>query len=113
MGWLCVLGYQVGVTITAFLAALMIQGLIVLNYPETYIYKNWHGTLIAMAITFSVAAFNIFLANHLPLIEGIILVIHFAGWITIVVVLWVLGPRSPNSFVWNTFVNEGWGSSKF
>lgn len=111
IGWLSVMGYQVGVTITAFLGGAMIQGLITLNYPETYIPQPWHTTLIAMAITFVVALFNIFLANHLPLIEGVILVLHFAGFLAIVVVLWVLGPRSPSSLVWNNFIDAGWGST--
>lgn len=75
IGWLSVLGYQVGVTISGFLAALMIQGLAILNYPDTYVPKPWHGTLIGMAIIFFVAIFNVFLANHLPLIEGIILIL--------------------------------------
>lgn len=113
IGWLSVLGYQVGVTISGFLAALMIQGLVILNYPDTYVPKNWHGTLIGIAIILLVALFNIFLANHLPLIEDIILLLHFAGWLAIIVALWVLGPQSPNSFVWDTFTNaNGWSSGE-
>ena len=109
IGWLAVLGYQIGVTISAFLAGTIIQGLIVLNHP-TYAYERWHGTLIAICITVCVAIFNIFLANHLPLIEGVILILHFAGWIAIVVPLWVLGPRTSNAGVWNTFMDAGWGN---
>lgn len=113
IGWLAVLGYQVGVTISAFLAAAMIQGLIVLNNLETYEYKSWHCTLIAMCITICVAFFNVFLANHLPLIEGVILIMHFAGWLSIVVVLWVLGPRTPSPGVWNSFIDAGWGNREY
>lgn len=96
-------------TISAFLTGTIIQGLIVLNHPD-YVYQRWHGTLIAICITFCVALFNVFLANHLPLIEGIILILHFAGWIAIVVPLWVLGPRTSHSGVWSTFVDAGWGN---
>lgn len=112
IGWVSVLGYQIGVTISSFIAALLIQGLITLNHPDTYIAQRWHGTLIAMCITFFVALFNIFLANHLPLIEGVILVLHFAGWIVIVVVLWVMGPRTSSAGVWDQFIDEGWGNSE-
>lgn len=113
IGWLSVMGYQIGVTITAFLAGSFIQGLIILNYPETYIPKSYHTTLLAMAITILVAFFNVFLANQLPLIEGIILVLHFAGWLAVVIVLWVLGPRTEAPLVWNNFQDTGgWGSSK-
>lgn len=110
IGWLSVLGYLIGVTISSFLAGAIIQGLIVLNSPETYIYERWHGTMIAICITICIAIFNIFLANHLPLVEGVILILHFAGWIAIVIPLWVLGPRTPHSGVWNTFLDAGWNN---
>jgi ABC-type uncharacterized transport system permease subunit len=92
----------------------MIQGVIILNNPDTYHFERWHGTLIAMAITLCVALFNIFLANHLPLVEGIILVLHIAGFVAILIPLWVMAPRTPSSEVWTSFTDgNGWGSSKF
>ncbi len=36
IGWFGILGYQIGTTIGAFVAGTMIQGLIVLNDPDTY-----------------------------------------------------------------------------
>lgn len=65
-----------------------------------------------MAITFCVATFNIFLANWLPMIETLIVFLHFAGFIGILVPLWVLAPKTPNEQVWNSFMDAGWGSSE-
>ncbi len=114
IGWLGVLGYQVGTTIGAYVAGTLIQGLIILNYPDTYQPQRWHGTLMAMGISVCVALFNIFLAKHLPLVEGIILVLHLAGFFAIMVPLWVMAPRTPSSQVWTSFQDGGsWGSSKF
>lgn len=114
IGWLGILGYQVGTTIGAYVAGTMIQGLITLNNPDSYDPKRWQGTLIAMAISITVAFFNIFLANHLPLIEGAICVLHVAGFFAIMIPLWVLAPRTSNHDVWGSFVDGGpWGSSKF
>ncbi|KAH7112914.1 amino acid/polyamine transporter I [Dendryphion nanum] len=107
IGWLCLLGYQVGVTIGAFVNGTIIQGLLVLNYPN-YNYQRWHGTLIAMLLTFLVALFNSFLSNFLPLIEILILILHFTAWIGIMVPLWVLAPRTPSERVWKSFVDAGW-----
>ncbi|KAF2114202.1 amino acid/polyamine transporter I [Lophiotrema nucula] len=109
IGWLGLLGYQIGVTIGAFVSGTIIQGLVVLNYP-TYDYKRWHGTLIAMLITFLVAIFNIFFARFLPLVETLTLILHFGGWIGILVPLWVFAPRTPSEQVWNSFVDAGWGN---
>lgn len=69
---------------------------------------------MAMAITICVAFFNIFLAKHLPLVEGIILGLHVLGFFAVLVPQWVLGPRTPSSDVWTSFVDGGsWGSSKY
>lgn len=66
-----------------------------------------------MAITFLVALFNVFLANWLPLIETVILVLHFAGFVGILVPLWVLAPKTAGSQVWDGFVDAGWGNSEY
>lgn len=110
IGWLSILGYQVGVTIGAFFSGTIIQGIVVLNYPD-YDYQRWHGTLIAMLITFIVALFNIFMASWLPLIEALVLFLHFAAFVGIMVPLWVLAPKTPSEQVWKSFVDAGWGSS--
>lgn len=112
-GWLSVLGYQIGVTITAFSAGLVIQGLIILNYTETYVPERWHATVIAMGITLCIAVLNIFFAGQLPLVEGIVMVLHVGVWTAIVVVLWALGPRTSNANVWNSFVDGDWGDSEY
>ena len=113
IGWLSVLGYQIGATIGGFICGTIIQGLIVLNYPG-YLphYKRWHGTLMAMAVTFFVAGFNILLAKFLPLVEVVILALHLLGWLAIVITLWVMAPRTPDNLVWDSFVGgDAWGSS--
>jgi choline transport protein len=114
IGWLGILGYQVGTTIGAYVAGTLIQGLIILNNPDTYVPQRWHGTLMAILISICVAFFNIYLAKHLPLVEGIILVLHLAGWFAILIPLWVMAPRTPSSQVWTSFVDANeWSSGMF
>lgn len=111
VGWLGILAWQVGSTVGAFISATIIQGLVVLSCPS-YGYQRWHGTLIAMLITLFSALFNVLLAKWLPIVENMILVLHFAAWIAILIPLWVLAPRTPHSGVWNFFIDAGWGNSK-
>lgn len=110
IGWLAVLGYQVGVTVGAFMSATMVQGLAVLHYPS-YEPQRWHGTLVAISVTILVSLFNIFLASLLPMVEIASLVLYFAGWLSILVILWVMGPRKPSVEVWTTFLDAGWGDN--
>ena len=100
------LGWQTGAANTAFLAGTQIQGLLVLNYPN-YVYERWHGTLLTCAVaTFSVF-FNTFLAKKLPLVEGIVLIVHVFGFFAVIITLWVLGPRGDAHDVFTTFNNYG------
>lgn len=105
------LGWQTGAANTAFLAGTQIQGLIILN-NSSYVPERWHGTLL----TFAVAAFSVFfntiLVKHLPLVEGIVLIVHIFGFFAVLVTLWVLGPVGDAYTVFTTFNDYGnWGNA--
>jgi choline transport protein len=110
VGWLCVLGWQTGSASSAFLAGEEILGLAILNNPD-YVYKPWHLTLVVIAVTFICAFFNTFLARKLPLIEGIVLVLHILGFFAILIPMWILAPRTDSKTVWTGFNNGGWSST--
>lgn len=80
-----------------------------LSYPS-YKFEQWHATLIMMAISAFSVSFNVLWARHLPLIEGIILIVHICAWIGILVTLWVLAPIGDPS-VFTQFNDAGWHSS--
>jgi hypothetical protein len=71
----------------------VLQSLIVLNNLDTYIYQSWHGTLLTIAVILFASMFNTLLAVRLPMIEGVLLILHLAGLFAIVIPLWVLAPR--------------------
>jgi choline transport protein len=82
----------------------------VLNYPN-YVFQRWHGTLLTCAVASFSVFFNTFLAKKLPLVEGIVLIIHVFGFFAVIVTLWVLGPRGDAAQVFTTFNNFGnWNS---
>lgn len=105
------MGWQVGLTSLAFLAGTMIQGLLVLNYPE-YVFEQWHGTLLVVAITTFCIIFNTVLAKRLPMVEGTILCIHILGFAGVLIPLWVLAPLNNPLQVFTEFLNlGGWDSN--
>lgn len=103
------MGWQTLVTSIAFQAGTEIQGLLVLNY-DGYIYQQWHGTLLIIAVILFAAIFNTLLATRLHLVEGTILVVHVFGYFCILVPLWVLSPRTSSAVVWTDFHDPGWGN---
>jgi len=105
-----VLGWQTGFASIAFIAGTLIQGLIVLNNPN-YIYERWHGTLLVIAITAFSIFFNTFLAKRLPIVEGLVLILHIIGFFAVLIPLWVLAPLNSTEVVFTEFVNVGGWSS--
>lgn len=87
------MGWQVYLAGICFMVGSVIQGLIVLNNLDTYGYQAWHGTLLTMAVILFVVLFNTLLAVRLPLIEGLLLIVHIGGLFAIIIPLWVLAPR--------------------
>lgn len=110
-GWLCVLGWQVNIGSGSYLVGLQIQGLIILN-DDSYVPKQWHGTLFVIAVATVAIVFNTFFARKLPLIEGIMLLLHVVGFFAILIPLWVFAPHVPASTVFGEFSYEtGWSST--
>lgn len=110
IGWICVLGWQTGITSIAFLTALQIQSLLVIN-DASYVFENWQTTLFIIAISFFAIIFNTYLANRLPLVEGIVLILHICGFFAILIPLWVLAPRNTADAVFTQFTDGGnWGN---
>lgn len=104
------LGWQVGNTSIGFLVSQQIQGLVILNHPE-YVPQRWHLTMLVIAIVSFSQLFNTFFARKLPLVEGIVLVLHVFGFFAILIPLWVLGERGDAKEVFTTFSDGGgWGN---
>jgi len=111
VGWLTAMGWQVFLAGTCFMVASIIQGLIALNNPDTYVPKSWHGTMFTIAVLLFATLFNTFFAKRLPLIEGALLVLHLAGLFAIAIPLWVLAPRGTVHETIFTFTTTGGWSS--
>jgi len=47
---------------------LIATALLVLNYPDSYVFKSWHGTLFTIAILSLSVTFNTFFAQKLHLV---------------------------------------------
>lgn len=110
-GWIATLGWNANTAAGVFFSGTMIQGLLVLNYPD-YIYQRWHGTLLMWAALLLCVFVNTVAARFLPKIEGVILILHTLGFFAILIPLVILAPKGSVDFVFTEFVNEaGWSSN--
>ncbi|KAI5923506.1 putative GABA permease [Camillea tinctor] len=106
-GWLSIAVWQSMVTMGGVLSATLIQGLLYLNYPDSFTAEGWHGTLLIWA-TVALAWFvNSTLGRWLPKIEGFILYLHVLGFFAITIPLLHLSQRVDAAQVFTTWSNGG------
>ena len=112
VGWLSALAWCCGSTSGFFLAGSLIQAVIV-ELHSGYTATPWRAYLFVLGLATLGALVNTYLSRKLPKLEGFAFVFTIAGFITVIIVLWVLdsGNRLSVSEVFGTFSNDGGWSS--
>ncbi|KAI2466144.1 amino acid/polyamine transporter I [Annulohypoxylon bovei var. microspora] len=105
-GWLTSLAWIATLAVGSIFTGTVIQGLIILNYPD-YEPKNFHGTFLAWAVIAVAIFVNTVIAGLLPVLEGLILFVHVLGFIAILITLVYLSPHSSAEDVFFRTLNEG------
>ncbi|KLU92884.1 hypothetical protein MAPG_11745 [Magnaporthiopsis poae ATCC 64411] len=111
-GWTAVLGWQAGMATITYVVAGMIQGTIALCYPDTYVSQNWHLAILTVGVNAYCVLFNTSLVRRLPMVEGVVLIMHILGFFVVLVPLWTLAPRTDPARVFTEFMNLGGWSSQ-
>lgn len=101
------MGWQSGTASLAFLSGGLIQGMLVLNYPDTYVFQKWHGTLLLYGVIAVTLVINTYLAAWMPKIEGLMFILHILGFFGILIPLVYLGPHGSVKDVFQNFQNLG------
>ncbi|OJD35022.1 gaba permease [Diplodia corticola] len=105
-GWMSTMSWQAGTASGPFLVGTLIQGCAIVAYPD-YAAENWHGTLIVIAIAIIVWGFNVVGSRAMPMLQNLMLIVHVLGFLTIIIVLWILSPRNTAATVFTVFTNDG------
>ncbi|KAK5124509.1 hypothetical protein LTR85_001726 [Meristemomyces frigidus] len=107
-GWMSTLGWLASVASSVYVVATQINAMINVTNPD-YAFTNWESTLIMIAIVAITIVFNTWGANALPALETASLVGHLAGFIVVLVPLWVMCPKNSAYDVFVDFqANGGW-----
>jgi choline transport protein len=111
IGWLTLCGWLASLGSGAYLTGGLIQGLLILCQPDTYVPQNWHVTLLYWAVILFCVFINVAAGWLLPKFEGALLVLHILGFFAILIPLLVLGPKGDANEIFTTFMNlGGWDS---
>ncbi|KAK4628811.1 Choline transport protein [Fulvia fulva] len=107
VGWLTTLAWVATVATETLFAELIVQGILVLDYPE-YENKMYQGTLLTWAVILGCIFINVVIPAWLPRFEVFILVFHLAGFVAILVTLLIMTPSLGSAeSVWLAINNGG------
>ncbi|KAK3691335.1 hypothetical protein LTR37_018696 [Vermiconidia calcicola] len=104
VGWLTVLGWQVGLASVCYAVTLQIKGLVTLVYPNV-VFQGWHDSLMTVGVALCAVLFNTVLVSSLPTLEFIMLLLHFGAFFVFIFVLGFMGPSSTTGEVFNNWEN--------
>jgi amino acid transporter len=72
---------------------------------------NWLTIVFMIAAMIISTGVNVYGVRLLPWLEGVMFMLHIAGFFAILFPLWIMGERTPSDEVFFTFQdNSGWGS---
>ncbi|MCJ1391115.1 hypothetical protein MMC18_003977 [Xylographa bjoerkii] len=110
-GWLSVMAYQSIVANTCYICGTLLQGLLILNYPN-YTPENWQGTLLFIAVLSFALFVNTYLGRVLPGIESLTLIFYILGFLAVLIPLVYLAPHKSAEEVFTVFQNlGGWSTT--
>ena len=101
-----VVAWQAAIASGAFLAGTVIQGLIILNYPN-YVPQPWQGLLLIWACLLVAVFVNTVVSGLLPIVESGLLFVHILGFISVFIILCYMAPHGTAHDVFTKFYNGG------
>ena len=106
IGWLTSIAWIAVLATGSVFVGTIWQGLIILD-NDSYQPQKWQGTLLCWAVLAVAVFINTVVSGLLPMIEGIILVLHVLGFVAVIVPLVYLSPHGSAASVFKTVLNEG------
>ena len=106
VGWMSTLGWLASMASSVFVCATLVEVCAdVLN--SEFGFTNWQYTLLMLGFIALTIGFNTVGSRTLPMLQTISLFGHFAGFVVVLIILWVMCPRNSASDVFTSFVNSG------
>ncbi|GAB1319326.1 polyamine transporter tpo5 [Madurella fahalii] len=109
--WLTTTAWQAMAVSTGYIIATMLQGIVVLAQP-TYLPASWQTVLILWAIMLFAVFMNSTTSQALAKFEGLVLMLHLAGFFGVLVPLVYFAPHNDAKTVFTSFVNGGGWSTQ-
>lgn len=95
-GWLTSVTWVSVLAMGSIYVGIIVQGLIILNYPDNESQK-WQSTLLCWSVIAVAVFVNTVVSGLLPMIEGMILVFHILGFAaSLSCPAWLRGDCVPN-----------------
>jgi choline transport protein len=101
------LGWLASVASSVFVVTTQIQAMVETTNLSFAGFPNWQYTLIMLAFLVITIFFNTWGSKTLPMLEIVSLFGHLAGFVVVMIPLWVLCPKNSGHAVFLEVVNNG------
>lgn len=107
-GWMSTLGWLASVASSNFVVATQVQAMIQVRQSD-FVFQDWQYVLLMIAFVGITIVFNTWAARTLPALETVSLVGHLAGFLVVLIPLWVLCPKASAAETFTSFEwSGGW-----
>lgn len=108
IGWLATMAWIAVVATETFVAGTLLQGLLVMDYPN-YMPKAWQATLLTWLVAVIAVILNVLVPGLLPKVEIGTMMLHVITFFAIIATLWatVTPHQESINFVFATAFNGG------
>ncbi|KAI7164906.1 GABA permease-like protein [Hortaea werneckii] len=105
-GWMSTLGWLASVAGSNFVLTTQVEAMVEIMRPN-FAFENWQYVLLMVAFVAITILFNTWGAKALPALETTSLVGHLAGFLIVLIPLWVLCPKNDAAEVFSSFEWQG------
>ncbi|KAI5861113.1 putative GABA transporter [Durotheca rogersii] len=110
--WMTTLAWQALAVSVGYIIATMLQGIIVLSTNSSYVPEAWHTVLLIWGTMLFAVLVNSTTSRAIAKFEGLILILHLAGFFGVLIPMVYFAPHNNAEFVFTTFFNYGGWSTQ-
>ncbi|KAL9091371.1 MAG: hypothetical protein Q9159_001455 [Coniocarpon cinnabarinum] len=110
-GWTCTVAWQPALPGGLYPEVTMVQSMRS-YFSEGFEFQPWQATLLMIALAFAAVPLNTIWRRFLPMFESLSLVVHFVGFVVVLVTLCAMAPKNSAEAVFRDVENNGgWHST--
>ncbi|KAK8101952.1 hypothetical protein PG999_012326 [Apiospora kogelbergensis] len=109
-GWVTWTGYVATFASSVNFGTAVLEGIVELNYPDSYVVEGWRTTVISLATLALITLINLYAFRAVPWIDLFSGVLNILLFVVFMVIFLVMAPKNGGEILTQTNVSSGWSN---